>query len=72
MELKNPTKIKPMKSPKKSCLPVANESSSNDSYIEEELETNSSNDLLQVMHSETNPDRAKLLEKEVDNLKNRG
>ena len=36
--------------------------------LEEELETNSSNDLLPVMHW-ANPDRAKLLEKEVDNLK---
>ena len=51
------------------CLPVPNESTSNDSYLEDELETNNSNDLLPVMHSETNPDRTKLLEKEVDNLK---
>ena len=55
--------------PKKRCLPATNESTSNDSYLEEELETNNSSDLLPVMHSETNPDRTKLLEKEVDNLK---
>ena len=66
---KNPSKIKPRKSPKKRCLPAPNESTSNDSYLEEELETNNSNDLLPVMHSETNPDRTKLLEKEVDSLK---
>ena len=66
---KNPSKIKPRKSPKKRCLPAPNESTSNDSYAEEELETNKSNDLLPVMHSKTNPDRTKLLEKEVDNLK---
>ena len=66
---KNASKIKPRKSPKKRCLPATNESTSNDSYLEEELETNNSNDLLPVMHSETNPDRTKLLEKEVDNLK---
>ena len=50
-------------------MPVPNESTSNDSYLEEELETNNSNDLLLVMHSETNPDRTKLLEKEIDYLK---
>ena len=50
-------------------LPATNESTSNDSYLEEELETNNSNDLLLVMHSETNPDRTKLLEKEIDYLK---
>ena len=72
LNFKNPSKIKPMKSPKKKFLPVTNESTSNDSYLEEELETNSSNDLLLVMHSELSPDRTKLLEKEVDNLKNRG
>ena len=72
LNFKNPSKIKPMKSPKKRFLPVTNESTSNDSYLEEELETNSSNDLLLVMHSQTSPDRTKLLEKEVDNLKNRG
>ena len=66
---KNPSKIKPRKSPKKRCLPVPNESTSNDSYLEEELETNNSNDLSPVMHSETNSNRTKLLEKEVDNLK---
>ena len=66
---KNPSKIKPKKSPKKRCLPVPNESTSNDSYLEEDLKTNNSNDLLPVMHSETNPDRTKLLEKEVDSLK---
>ena len=55
--------------PKKRCLPATNESTSNDSYLEEELETNNSNDLLPVMHSETNLDRTKLLDKEVDNLK---
>ena len=66
---KNPSKIKPRKLPKKRCLPATNESTSNDSYLEEELETNNSNDLLPVMRSETNPDRTKLLEKEVDNLK---
>ena len=66
---KNPSKIKPRKSPKKRCLPATNESTSNDSYLEEELETNNSNDLLLVMHSETNPDRTKLLEKEIDYLK---
>ena len=63
------SKIKPIKSPKKRCLPAPNESTSNDSYLEEEPETNKSNDLLPVMHSETNPDRTKLLEKRVDNLK---
>ena len=66
---KNPSKIKSRKSPKKRCLPVPNESTSSDSYLEEELETNNSNDLLPVMHSETNSDRTKLLEKEIDNLK---
>ena len=66
---KNPSKIKYRKSPKKRCLPATNESSSNDSYLAEKLETNNSNDLLPVMHSEINPDRTKLLEKEVDNLK---
>ena len=66
---KNPRKIKPRKSPKKRCLPAPNESTSSDSYLEEELETNNSNDLLRFMHSETNTDCTKLLEKEVDNLK---
>ena len=66
---KNPSKIKYRKSPKKRCLPATNESSSNDSYLAEKLETNNSNDLLPVMHSEINSDRTKLLEKEVDNLK---
>ena len=66
---KNASKIKPRKSPKKRCLPATNESTSNDSCLEEELETNKPNDLLPVMHSETNPDRTKFLEKEVDNLK---
>ena len=66
---KNLSKIKPRKSPKKRCLPAPKESTSNDSYLEEELETNNSNDLLPVMQSETNPDHTKLLEKEVDNLK---
>ena len=66
---KNPSKIKSRKSPKKRCLPPPNESTSNDSDLEEELETSDSNDLLPVMHSETNLDRTKLLEKEVDNLK---
>ena len=51
------------------CLPATNESTSNYSYLKEELGTNNSNDLLPVMHSETNPDRTKLLEKEVDNLR---
>ena len=37
--------------------------------LKEKLETNKSNDLLPVMHSETNPDHTKLLEKRVDNLK---
>ena len=66
---KNPGKINPRKSPKKRCLPATNESTSNDSYLEEELETNNSNDVSPVMHSETNSNRTKLLEKEVDNLK---
>ena len=66
---KSPSKIKPRKSPIKRCLPATNESTSNDSYLEEEPETNNSNDSFPVMHSETNPDRTKLLEKEVDNLK---
>ena len=42
--LKNPSKIKPRKSPKKRCLPVTNESTDNDSYLEEELEGNNSNE----------------------------
>ena len=63
------SKIKPRKSPKKRCLPATNESTSNDSYLEEELETNNSNNLLSVTHPETNPDRTKLPEKEADNLK---
>ena len=50
-------------------LPATNESTSNDSYLEKELEINNSNDLLLAMHSETNPDRTKLLEKEIDYLK---
>ena len=63
------SKIKPRKSPKKRCLPATNESTSNDSNLEEELETNNSNNLLPVTHPETNPDCTKLLEKEDDNLK---
>ena len=59
----------PRKSPKKNFLPAPNESSSNDSYLGEELETNNSNNLLPAMHSERNPDRTKLLKEEVDNLK---
>ena len=50
-------------------LPATSQSTSSDSYLEEELETNNSNDLLLVMHSETNPDRTKLLEKDIDYLK---
>ena len=42
--LKNPSKIKPRKSPKKRYLPVTNESTDNDSYLEEELEGNNSNE----------------------------
>ena len=63
------SKIKPRKSPKKRCLPSTNESTSNDSYLEEERETNNSNNLLPITHPETNLDRTKLLEKEADNLK---
>ena len=66
---KNPSKIRPRKSPKKRCLPATNEFTDNDYYPEEELESSNSNGLLPVTHSETNPDRTKLLEKEVDNLK---
>ena len=66
---KNTSKIKPRKPPKKRFLPATNESTSNDPFLEKELETNNSNDLLPVIHPETNPDRTKLLEKEVDNLK---
>ena len=61
--------MKPRKSPRKRCLPAANESTINDPYLEEEFETNNSDDLLPVMHSEANPDRTKLLEKEVGKLK---
>ena len=43
-------------------------STDSDYYLEEELESNNSNDLLPVAQSETNPDRTKLLEKEVENL----
>ena len=38
-------------------------------YLVEELESNNSNDLLPVAQSETNPDSTKLLENEVENLK---
>ena len=51
---KNPSKIKPRQSLKKRCLPATNESTDNDSYLEEELETNNSNYLFPVTHSETN------------------
>ena len=63
---KNPSKIKPMKLRKKKCSPATNESNDNNSYLEQELENNN---LLPVMHSETNPNHTKLLEKEVVNLK---
>ena len=63
------SKIKPRKSPKKRCLPATNESTSTDSYLEEERETNNSNNLLPITYPETNLDRTKLLEKEADNLK---
>ena len=66
---KNPSKIKPTKSPKKRCLPATNESTSNDSYLEDELETNNSNDFSPVMHSETNSNRTNCWKNEVDNLK---
>ena len=66
---KNLSKIKPRKSPKKRWLPAPNESTSNDFYLEEKLENDNSNDLRPVMYSATNPDRTKLLEKEVDNWK---
>ena len=56
------------KPPTKRCLPAKNESTSNDSYLKEDFETNNSNYLLPVMHFETNPDRTKLLEKEVGNF----
>ena len=42
---KNPSKIKPRKTPKKRCLPAPNESTSNDFYLEEKLENNNLNDL---------------------------
>ena len=54
-----------MKLHKKKCFPATNKSNDNDSYLEEELENNN---LLPVMHSETNPNHTKLLEKEVFNL----
>ena len=57
--------------PKKRCLPATNESTDNHSYLEQEPESNTSNDLLPVMESETNPDRTKLLEKKVDNLEDK-
>ena len=69
LNFKNPSKMKPRKSPKKRCLPATNKSTSNDSYLEEVLETSNSNNSLQAMHFETLPDRSKLQEKEVDNLK---
>ena len=50
-------------------LPAPNQSTGNDSYPEDEVKTNNTNDLLPVMQSETNSDRTKLLEKAVDNLK---
>ena len=56
LNLKNPSKIKPRKSPKKRCSPATNESTDSDFYLEEELETNNSNDLLPVTHSETSLD----------------
>ena len=57
--------------PKKGCLPATNESTDNDSYLEEEPESNTSNDLLPVMQFETNLDRTKLLEKKVGNLEDK-
>ena len=54
---KNASKIKPRKSSKKRCLPATNESTDTDFYLEEELETNNSNDLLPVTHSEKSLDR---------------
>ena len=60
--------MKLRKPPTKRCLPAKNESTSNDSYLKEDFETNNSNYLLPVMHFETNPDRTKLLEKEVGNF----
>ena len=57
--------------PKKGCLPATNESTDNDSYLEEEPERNTSNDLLPVIQFETNLDRTKLLEKKVDNLEDK-
>ena len=57
--------------PKKGCLPATNESTDNDFYLEEEPESNTSNDLLPVMQFETNLDRTKLLEKKVDNLEDK-
>ena len=54
---------------RKDCLPATNESSENNSYLEEELESNNSNDLLPVTQSETNPHHTKLLEREMYNLR---
>ena len=65
----NPSKIKPRKFPKKRRLPTTNESTESNSYLYKKLESNSSNDLLPVTQSETNPDRTKSMEKKMDNLK---
>ena len=54
---------------RKDCLPATNESSENNSYLEEELESNNSNDLLPVTQSETNPHHTKLLEGEMYKLR---
>ena len=37
---KNPSKIKPRKSPKKRCLPASSGSIDKDSFLEEEFESN--------------------------------
>ena len=48
--------VKSRKSPKKRYLLATNEFTSSNSYLEEERETNSSNDSLPIIHSEANPD----------------
>ena len=51
--LRDNSKIKPRKSPKKRCLPATNVSTDNNSYLEEKFERNNSNDSLPVTLSET-------------------